>query len=155
MPHSDINIIYQWRGKFSNTEVHALHAEAFATRLFDESEWNWVDQCERYSLGWVVARYDGRFVGFANVLWDGLVHTFLEDVMVDATMPHRGIGVQSKLPVMAHKQLAASFCTSGLRRICDPSTSMPAGSAPHPADSWNSRRTQGVVAPRVRPRTSS
>jgi GNAT superfamily N-acetyltransferase len=94
MPHSDINIIYQWRGKFSNTEVHALHAEAFATRLFDESEWNWVDQCERYSLGWVVARYDGRFVGFANVLWDGLVHTFLEDVMVDATMRHRGIGVQ-------------------------------------------------------------
>ena len=90
----DRNITYHWRGAFSNTEIHALHAEAFETRLFDESEWNWVDQCERYSLGWVVARHDGRFVGFANVLWDGLVHAFIEDVMVDTAMRHRGIGVR-------------------------------------------------------------
>lgn len=93
MPHGD-NMTYEWRGAFSNEEIHALHAEAFETRLFDESEWNWVDQCRRYSLGWVVARHDGRFVGFANVLWDGLVHAFLEDVMVDATMRHRGVGVR-------------------------------------------------------------
>ena len=93
MPHGD-NMTYEWRGTFSNEEIHALHAEALETRLFDESEWNWVDQCHRYSLGWVVARHDGRFVGFANVLWDGLVHAFIEDVMVDATMRHRGVGVR-------------------------------------------------------------
>ena len=93
MPHGD-NMTYEWRGAFSNHEIHALHAEALETRLFDESEWNWVDQCHRYSLGWVVARHDGRFVGFANVLWDGLVHAFIEDVMVDATMRHRGVGVR-------------------------------------------------------------
>ena len=92
MPHGD-NMTYEWRGAFSNEEIHALHAEAFETRLFDESEWNWVDQVDRYSLGWVVARHDGRFVGFANVLWDGLVHAFIEDVMVDAAMRHRGVGV--------------------------------------------------------------
>jgi GNAT superfamily N-acetyltransferase len=91
MPHG--NITYEWRGAFTNTEIHALHAEAFETRLFDESEWDWVVQCDRHSLGWVVARDDGRFVGFVNVLWDGLVHAFIEDVMVDATCRHRGIGV--------------------------------------------------------------
>ena len=76
-----------------NDEIHALHAEAFGTRVFDESEWNWVDQCDRYSLGWVVAREADRFVGFVNVLWDGLVHAFIEDVMVEATLRHRRIGI--------------------------------------------------------------
>ena len=86
-------ITYTWRGKFSNVEIHAVHAEAFGTRLYDESEWNWIEQCERYSLGWVVARDGSRFVGFVNVLWDGLVHAYLEDVMVSAGARKRGVGV--------------------------------------------------------------
>ena len=89
---SDVAIT--WRGEFTNDEIHALHAEAFETRLFDASEWDWVAQVERHSLGWVVARVDGVFVGFVNVLWDGLVHAFLEDVMVASAQRHRGIGVQ-------------------------------------------------------------
>lgn len=88
------NITVHWRGAFSNAEIHVLHAAAFETRLFDESEWDWVEQCQQYSLGWVVARRDGRFVGFVNVLWDGLVHAFIEDVMVDASVRHRGVGVE-------------------------------------------------------------
>ena len=91
MPHSNIN--YAWRDPFTNREIHQLHAAAFETRLFDESEWDWVDQANRYSLGWVAARDEGRFVGFVNVLWDGLVHAFIEDVMVDADYRHRGVGV--------------------------------------------------------------
>ncbi len=91
MPHGGIT--YEWRGSFSNDEIHALHAEAFDTRLFDESEWDWVEQVNTHSLGWVVARHGGRLVGFTNVLWDGLVHAFIEDVMVDASMRHNGIGV--------------------------------------------------------------
>lgn len=83
-----------WRGEFTNEEIHRVHAEAFETRLFDASEWDWVAQVEQHSLGWVVARVDGVFVGFVNVLWDGLVHAFLEDVMVDAAHQHRGIGVR-------------------------------------------------------------
>jgi len=51
------------------------------------------DTTNRYSLGWVVARLDGWFVGFVNVLWDGLTHAFIEDVMVDVEFRHRGIGV--------------------------------------------------------------
>ncbi len=84
---------FYWRGAFSNGEIHALHAEAFNTRLYDESEWNWVHLCAKHSLGWVVAREDDRFVGFVNVLWDGLVHAYLEDMMVAADARHRGIGV--------------------------------------------------------------
>ncbi len=91
MPNGDIS--YAWRESFTNSEIHLLHAAAFETRLFDESEWNWVDQTDRHSLGWIVARDGGRFVGFVNVLWDGLVHAFIEDVMVDAEYRHRGIGV--------------------------------------------------------------
>lgn len=86
-------IAYHWRGAFTNAEIHRLHAAAFETRVFDESEWDWVEQCDRYSLGWVVAREGDQFVGFVNVLWDGLVHAFIEDVMVDASRRHRGIGV--------------------------------------------------------------
>ncbi len=86
-------VAFQWRAPFSNAEVHALHAEAFETRLYDESEWNWVEQCEAHSLGWVVAREGHRLVGFCNVLWDGLVHAYLEDVMVAADARHRGIGL--------------------------------------------------------------
>ncbi len=93
MPHGKTTVTHHWRGPFTNNEIHVVHAEAFGTRLFDESEWDWVAQCERHSLGWVVARHERRFVGFVNVLWDGFVHAFIEDVMVDATMRHRGIGV--------------------------------------------------------------
>ncbi|MEL6983480.1 MAG: GNAT family N-acetyltransferase [Actinomycetota bacterium] len=93
MPDDNPTVTYRWRDPFSNEEIHALHAEAFETRLFDESEWNWVEQCNEHSLGWVVARHDGRFVGFANILWDGLVHAFIEDVMVDASLRHHGIGI--------------------------------------------------------------
>ncbi|MEO0493515.1 MAG: GNAT family N-acetyltransferase [Actinomycetota bacterium] len=83
-----------WRGPFTNEEIHRLHAEAFETRLFAADEWDWNAQVERYSLGWVVARIDGDFVGFANVVWDGLVHAFVEDVMVDVRHRRRGVGVR-------------------------------------------------------------
>lgn len=82
-----------WRGAFTNAEVNGLHAEAFETRVFDEAEWNWRDLTERHSLGWVTARDGEILVGFANVLWDGLVHAWIQDVMVARTARHRGIGV--------------------------------------------------------------
>jgi GNAT superfamily N-acetyltransferase len=87
------DITYTWRGEFSNVEIHAVHAEAFETRLYDETEWDWIEQCARHSLGWVVARDGSRFVGFVNVIWDGLVHAYLEDVMVSSDARGRGVGV--------------------------------------------------------------
>lgn len=81
-----------WRGGFGNLEVNTLHADAFGGRVFDESEWNWRDLVERHSLGWVTARSGDTLVGFVNVLWDGLVHAWLQDVMVSSTARHRGLG---------------------------------------------------------------
>jgi GNAT superfamily N-acetyltransferase len=87
-------VTYEWRGPFENAEVNALHAEAFGTRVFDESEWNWVRQVDQHSLGWVVARADGELVGFVNVVWDGLVHAWIQDTMVAVKAGRRGIGKQ-------------------------------------------------------------
>jgi GNAT superfamily N-acetyltransferase len=75
----------------SNQEVNVLHAEAFEHRLFDD---DWADQLGRLSLGWVVARDDKGLVGFVNVIWDGLVHTFIQDTAVALRARHRGIGAQ-------------------------------------------------------------
>lgn len=89
---NDIEIT--WRGAFSNSEVNGLHAEAFETRVFSDEEWDWTALCERHSLGWVTARRSNtELVGFLNVPWDGIVHAWLQDVMVSATQRNRGIGV--------------------------------------------------------------
>jgi len=85
---------YEWRGPFTNQEINSLHAEAFNTRMFDESEWNWVELIQRHSLGWVVAREGAELVGFVNVLWDGLVHAWLQDTMVAVKARGRGVGTQ-------------------------------------------------------------
>lgn len=83
-----------WRGEFSSTEVNRLHAEAFGTRVFSDTEWDWRRLCAEHSLGWVVARDDdGALTGFVNVLWDGLVHAWLQDVMVAAAARRHGLGV--------------------------------------------------------------
>jgi GNAT superfamily N-acetyltransferase len=89
-----VGIDYRWRGEFDNAEVHVLHAEAFDTPVFDESEWNWRELVAAHSLGWVVARDGERLVGFVNVVWDGLVHAWLQDTMVAAKVRGRGIGTE-------------------------------------------------------------
>ena len=92
-PDNHNQVVFSWRGPFANLEINELHAEAFETRVFDESEWNWRELTERHSLGWVTAREDDRLIGFANVLWDGIVHAWLQDVMVASSTRRRGIGV--------------------------------------------------------------
>lgn len=85
---------YAWRGRVGNTEMHRLHAEAFGTRVYTGAEWDWVEQLERHSLGWVTARDGEDLVGFVNVVWDGLVHAWLQDTMVAASARHRGVGTR-------------------------------------------------------------
>jgi GNAT superfamily N-acetyltransferase len=81
-----------WRGGFASQEANRLHAEAFATRVFDDSEWDWERLVRAHSLGWVTARSGSDLVGFVNVVWDGLVHAWIQDVMVAAAARHRGVG---------------------------------------------------------------
>jgi GNAT superfamily N-acetyltransferase len=97
---------YEWRGSFGNAEINALHAEAFETRVFDESEWDWVRQLSEHSLGWVVARDGDELVGFVNVLWDGLVHAWLQDTMVGKTARGRGVGTRLVAVAVDHARAA-------------------------------------------------
>ncbi len=84
---------YTWRGEFTSTELNELHAEAFETRVFGDDEWDWRRQVDQHSFGWVVARdHRGRLVGFVNVVSDGLVHAWIQDVMVSVSGRRRGIG---------------------------------------------------------------
>jgi GNAT superfamily N-acetyltransferase len=103
-----VTTTYEWRGPFTNAEVIALHAEAFGTRLYEASEWNWVELTSRHSLGWVVARQGGELVGFVNVLWDGLVHAWLQDTMVAARA--RGDGIGTELVTRAGDAAKAAGC---------------------------------------------
>ena len=99
-----MTIIYEWRGAFINEEVNALHAEAFEKRVFTADEWNWRGLTERHSLGWVVARHSGGgLAGFVNVIWDGLVHAWLQDTMVATEHRHASVGTM----LVSHAQTGA------------------------------------------------
>lgn len=81
-----------WRGAFRNDEANRLHAEAFGTRVYDASEWDWERLVRQHSLGWVTARSEDELIGFVNVVWDGLVHAWIQDEMVAASARHVGLG---------------------------------------------------------------
>ena len=84
-------VITEWRADLSDDELNALHADAFGHALFDDG---WNDQLRRWSLGWVTARRDDDLVGFVNVLTDGGVHAWVQDVIVAAAAQRHGVGVQ-------------------------------------------------------------
>ena len=87
-------VLIEWRGEFTSDEANVLHAAAFHTRVYDAAEWDWRLLVERHSLGWVLARDGGELVGFVNVLWDGLVHAWIQDVMVAERVRRTGLGTR-------------------------------------------------------------
>jgi GNAT superfamily N-acetyltransferase len=97
-----------WRGEVTNAEANALHAEAFETRVFDADEWNWERLLHDHSLGWVTARDGATLVGLVNVVWDGLVHAWLQDLMV--ALSHRRLGVGRRLVDVATEHARAAGC---------------------------------------------
>ena len=99
-------IAYRWRGDFDNAEINELHAEAFDTRVFDATEWDWVALVHAHSLGWVVARDHETLVGFVNVVWDGQVHAWLQDTMVAEAAQHRGVGTELVATAVAEARAA-------------------------------------------------
>jgi GNAT superfamily N-acetyltransferase len=103
-----VAITYSWRGDVTSAELNALHAEALDTRVYDDTEWDWLTQLHGHSLGWVVARLDGRLVGFVNVPWDGLVHAWIQDTMVASDARDHGIGTE--LVATAVREARAAGC---------------------------------------------
>lgn len=96
---------YQWRGRFGNDELNALHAEGFGHRLFND---DWFRQVKRHSLGWVTARDGEALVGFVNVAWDGGIHAFILDTLVAVAARRRGIG--AALIGVAVREASAAGC---------------------------------------------
>jgi GNAT superfamily N-acetyltransferase len=84
-----MDVRYGWRAPFENRAVNTLHAEGFTHAVADI---DWRTQVERHSLGWVCAFDDDRLVGFVNVAWDGGVHAFAIDTLVEQGHRHHGIG---------------------------------------------------------------
>jgi len=99
------DIEYIWRGDFANDEVNALHADAFEHRPFED---DWRILTANHSLGWVTARDGTRLVGFVNVVWDGLVHTWIQDVIVASMSRRQGIGVS--VIEVARAEAASAGC---------------------------------------------
>jgi len=100
-----VDVVYRWRGAFTDADVNALHAEGFGHAVLDIG---WNDQVEQHSLGWVCAYEGERLVGFVNVAWDGGVHAFVVDTLVDAGARHRGIG--TGLVGVARREARAAGC---------------------------------------------
>ncbi len=97
-----------WRGDFTSTELNALHAAAFGTRRFSDEECDWHSLVASHSLGWVVARDGETLAGFVNVVWDGLVHAWLQDTIVSPDYGRLGIG--TRLVAAARAGAAAAGC---------------------------------------------
>ena len=98
-------ITYQWRGRFGNAAVNALHAEGFSHRVLQDDWWG---QVNRHSLGWVCAWQDEDLAGFVNVAWNGADHAFILDTIVTARVQRRGVG--KGLVALAAEQARAAGC---------------------------------------------
>ncbi len=94
-----------WREPFDNADVNRLHAAAFDHPVHDD---DWVALTREHSLGWVVARHGSDLVGFVNVLWDGMTHAWIQDVMVTKAMRGRGVG--TAMVSVARDAAAAAGC---------------------------------------------
>ena len=101
-----MSITYRWRGDLDNVEINRLLAEAFETDASDYRDWH--RALTEQSLGWVTARDDQDLVGFVNVVWDGLVHAWIQDTMVITGL--RSHGVDTKLVNMAREHAKNAGC---------------------------------------------
>jgi GNAT superfamily N-acetyltransferase len=101
-----MSITYRWRDDFDNVEINNLHAEAFNAGESEGRDWR--AALTEHALGWVTARDEGRVVGFVNVVWDGLIHAWIQDAMVTANHQTRGIG--TRLIEIARDQATRAGC---------------------------------------------
>ena len=97
----------EWRGSFTSDELEILHAASFNRE--PSFDWDWWAQVNQHSLGWVCARGDDTsLVGWVNVAWDGAVHAFLLDTVVEAA--HRRRGIATALVTSAREHAATAGC---------------------------------------------
>jgi len=98
-----MDVTYHWRGAFENEALNALHAEGFGHPV---REFDWKGQVSRRSLGWVCAQVGDELVGFVNVAWDGGVHAFILDTLVQVGVRRQGIGTAMIAIAVSEARLA-------------------------------------------------
>jgi GNAT superfamily N-acetyltransferase len=104
-PYAEPMYSYEWCGDFGNAELKALHRNSFGGTVRPV---DWSARVHRHSLGWVCARDGALLIGFVNVAWDGGVHAFILDTMVDEGVRRRGVG--RALLAVATEQARAAGC---------------------------------------------
>lgn len=75
-----------------DAELSALHARAFGNEPGAVVPWG--ERLTAHSLAWVCAFDDDRLVGFVHACWDGGLHAFLLDAVVEPTLHRTGIGTE-------------------------------------------------------------
>ena len=81
------------RSRFSvdDPTLSRLHSRAFLGHP-DAPVQPWARRLGRHSLTWVGAFEGDLLVGFVQVCWDGGLHAFLLDTVVDPSHQRQGIG---------------------------------------------------------------
>jgi GNAT superfamily N-acetyltransferase len=98
-------IAYLVRGPVEDDELAQLHGAAFGVPPVRQP---WSARLAAHSLAWVTATEGGRLVGFVNVAWDGGIHAFLLDTVVEPA--RQGAGIGRALVVEATRAAAAAGC---------------------------------------------
>ncbi|MEM7092394.1 MAG: GNAT family N-acetyltransferase [Actinomycetota bacterium] len=99
--------VVEWRGAFEDAEIQAVHNRAFEIDPPNPVD-PWTEWLNRHSLGWVTARHEGRLIGFLNVVTDGGVHAWLQDVVVEPD--HQRGGVGEAMVELASRESGAAGC---------------------------------------------
>ncbi len=84
-----------------------MHDRAFRIETPNPTD-PWDKWLDRHSLGWVTARTNGDLIGFLNVVTDGGIHAWLQDVVVEPDQQRRGIG-KMMVDLAAEKSSGAGF----------------------------------------------
>ncbi len=88
-------IIYSINPPVTNDELNLLSAAAWGNNEPADSDGHKPTDFQpilKRSLIFVCAYHSARLIGFVNVAWDGGVHAFILDTMVDPEFQRRGIG---------------------------------------------------------------
>ena len=94
----DVDFQYRWREPLSPSEINAL---------FDTVGWPQFSKDQLQSSfdctwNWLACRFsDGRLVGFARILSDGLLHAYICSMVVHSGFQNRGIGSAMMARIMA------------------------------------------------------
>ena len=71
-------------------ELSDLHARALGNRIGEVTPW--ASRLSQHSLTWIGAFDSETLIGFVHACWDGGLHAFLLDTVVDPAYQRRGLG---------------------------------------------------------------